>query len=99
MSESDTDPALSDLGSKPEPEIEPGETNPGGVDAIEQPDGIVGEVDDPEPLTRDLDPDDNPVTGEIPLEMKQTEDTSTQATRGDDAEGDSYEGAAEVETE
>ena len=31
----------------------------------------------------DLDPDDNPVTGEIPMEVKSGEDTSTSATEGD----------------
>ncbi|MFB9313315.1 hypothetical protein [Nocardioides plantarum] len=84
MSESDTHPTPDDLGPMPEAEIEPGEPNPGGIDAVSQPDGTDEEA---EPLTRDLDPDDNPVTGEIPLEVKQTEDTSTEATQesGDEA--------------
>ena len=80
-----------DLGPKPDAEIEPGEPNPGGVDAIEQADGVDGEIADAEPLTRDLHPDDNPVTGEVPLAVKQTEDTSTESTKGDGAEGDSYQ--------
>lgn len=88
-----------DLGPKPDAEIEPGEPLPGGVDAVPQADGVDGEFADGDPTPRDLNPDDNPVTGEIPLEMKQTEDTSTESTRGDDGEGDSYEGASEVETE
>jgi hypothetical protein len=104
MSESDTDPALSDLGPMPDAEAEPGEVAPGGADAVVQPDGSPGAEDD-EPLTHDLHPDDNPVTGEIPLEVKQTEDTSTEATKGEGSEGDSYDGdegdqgAEEVETE
>ena len=89
----------SDLGPKPEAEIEPGEPNPGGVDAVPQADGVDGEDSDGDPLVRDLDPDDNPVTGEIPTEVKQGEDTSTQATEGDGSEGDSYDGADEVVAE
>lgn len=72
-----------DLGPKPDAEIEPGEPNPGGVDAVSQGDGVDGEEADAEPLIRDLDPDDNPVTGEVPLEVKSGEDTSTEATQGD----------------
>lgn len=79
-SQSETDPALDDLGPKPEAEIEPGEPNPGGTDAVPQADGVDGEDAVVPPVPRDLDPDDNPVTGEIPLEVKQGEDTSTEAT-------------------
>ncbi|MCW2815185.1 MAG: hypothetical protein JWN84_2640 [Nocardioides sp.] len=89
----------SDLGPKPEAEIEPGEPNPGGADAVPQSDGVDGEDTDGEPLVRDLDPDDNPVTGEIPTEVKEGEDTSTQATEGEGSEGDSYDGADEVVAE
>ena len=72
-----------DLGPKPDAEIEPGEPNPGGADAVPQGDGVDGEAADAEPLIRDLDPDDNPVTGEIPMEVKEGEDTSTSATESD----------------
>lgn len=67
----------SDLGPQPEPEIEPGEPNPGGADAIE-----TDDANEP----RDLDPHDNPaVEDALPDEMKQGEDTDTEATK--DAEG------------
>lgn len=81
---SDTDP-----GPKPDPVIEPGEPNPGGVDAV---------PDDPEddvPLTRDLHPDENPATGEVPLEMKESEDTSTEATEDTDPGGEDSEDGSE----
>ncbi len=39
---------------------------------------------EPNPVTRDLHPDDNPATGEVPLEMKEGEDTSTEATDDED---------------
>jgi hypothetical protein len=61
------------LGPMPEPEITPGEPNPGGVDAIDAEDG--------EPAIPDLPVGKNPATEEaLPDEVKQTEDTSTQAT-------------------
>lgn len=72
-----------DPGPMPEPEIEPGEPNPGGVDAVADADGVDGESAEPAPISRDLHPDDNPATGEIPLEMKEGEDTSTEATDDD----------------
>ncbi len=101
--ESETDPNLSDLGPKPDAEIEPGEPNPGGADAVPQVDGIDGEAADADPVPRDLDPDNNPVTGELPLEVKQGEDTSTEATRasGDEAGegGDDGDGGDDVATE
>ena len=93
MSESATDPALDDLGPKPDAEVEPGEVDPGGADAVSQPDGSPGsEGDDGAPLTRDLQPDDNPVSGEVPSEVKEGEDTSTRATEGEGSEGDTFEG-------
>jgi hypothetical protein len=65
----------SDLGPQPEPEIEPGEPNPGGADAIDR-------VDRADP--HDLDPENNPaVEDALPDEMKQTEDTHTEATKDD----------------
>jgi len=92
---------VSDLGPKPEPEIEPGEPNPGGVDAVPASDGVDGETADPDPISRDLHPDDNPATGEVPLEMKEPEDTSTQATEdpdpgAGDGDGDGVEPAEEA---
>ena len=100
MSDTDQDPI--DLGPKPDAETEPGEVAPGGADAVTQPDGTLEPDGAEDPLTRDLHPDDNPVTGEIPLEVKQTEDTSTEATQGEGSQGDSYDaddGSDEVETE
>lgn len=74
----DQQDARADLGPKPEPDIEPGEPNPGGPDAI---------PDDDTTLVADLSLDDNPAvrTSEAPEELQEGEDTSTQATRDDDA--------------
>jgi len=76
----------SDLGPQPEPRIEPGEPNPGGVDAV---------ADDSGPLAiPDLSPDDNPAMEDkapdaVKAEVKEGEDTSTKATRDrDDDEPD-----------
>jgi hypothetical protein len=70
-----------DLGPKPDPEIEPGEPKPGGVDAIPHGDGVDGETAEPHPIPADLDPEDNPaVEDALPDEVKQGEDTSTKAT-------------------
>jgi len=72
-----------DLGPKPDAQIEPGEPNPGGVDATPSSDGVDGETADTEPLARDLDPNDNPAVEDgLPENLKQTEDTSTKATTG-----------------
>jgi hypothetical protein len=70
----------SDLGPKPEPRIEPGEPNPGGVDAI---DDFSGPIAIP-----DLSPAVNPaIEAKAPETVKQEvgegEDTSTKATRDD----------------
>ena len=75
---------MSDLGPQPEPEIEPGEPNPGGVDALPE----NGDHQVP-----DLSPDDNPSiddkTPDSLIEsMKEREDTSTRATRGEDDDTD-----------
>lgn len=76
----------SDLGPKPDAQIEPGEPNPGGADATPNSDGVDCETVDAEPLSRDPDPDDNPaVEDSIPDEVKEPEDTSTEAT---ESEGD-----------
>jgi hypothetical protein len=87
----------SDLGPPPEPQIEPGEPNPGGADAISYPDGAEAAAEDgetPPPVMRDLDPDSNPAVDDaMPDEMKQTEDTSTEATEKDaDDAGEGDEG-------
>jgi hypothetical protein len=76
---SDATGTTDDLGPMPEPEIEPGEPNPGGVDAVP--------LDQrSEPLPRDSDPSENPATGEIvPDAVRSTEDTSTEATTSDEA--------------
>ncbi|GAB6986253.1 hypothetical protein [Nocardioides pyridinolyticus] len=74
---------MSDLGPMPDPEIEPGEPNPGGVDAI---DADTGPVAIP-----DLTPDENPaVDDQVPdslvEQMSGGEDTSTKATESADGE-------------
>ncbi len=77
----------SDLGPQPEPEIEPGEPHPGGVDAVEHGDGVDGEFSDPDPDPRDLDPANNPAVEDVmPDEMFEGEDTSTEATEDDEGE-------------
>ena len=73
-----------DPGPKPEPETEPGEPHPGGVDAVDGGDGVDGEFAEPDPPSRDLDPELNPaVEDALPDEMKETEETDTEATKGD----------------
>ena len=73
-----------ELAPKPEPEIEPGEPPPGGVDAVEGGDGVDGEFAEPSPAARDLDPEKNPaVEDALPDEMTETEDTDTEATKSD----------------
>ena len=74
---------MADLGPQPEPRIEPGEPNPGGVDAV--PENGVHSIPD-------LSPDENPAIDELatdPLKesVKEGEDTSTEATRSDDGHG------------
>lgn len=74
---------MSDLGPQPEPEIEPGEPNPGGVDA--QPENGNRTVPD-------LSPDENPAIEDHDLDaLKEGEDTSTKATRDDEGENDEPE--------
>jgi hypothetical protein len=72
-----------DLGPQPPPKIEPGEPNPGGVDAIDDDSGPI--------VIPDLTPNENPAIEERapdPLvdEVKGSEDTSTRATRSEDGE-------------
>ncbi len=67
----------SELGPMPEPEIEPKEPNPGGVDAVEE--------DDAPPAAHDLAPADNPaIEDAAPDEISELEDTETAATSGDE---------------
>lgn len=78
----------SDLGPMPTPRIEPGEPNPGGVDAVEDDSGPI--------LIPDLTPEENPAIEEKvpdPLvdEVKGAEDTSTTATRSADGADDQPE--------
>ena len=78
---------MTDLGPQPEPEIEPGEPNPGGVDALPKNGGQT---------VPDLSPEENPAIEEKapdPLidSVKEDEDTSTRATRGDGGEDDEPE--------
>jgi len=72
-----------DLGEMPEPEIEPGEPNPGGADAVPQ---------DDDNIAADLDPGDNPAVQEYPDPLKEAfsegDDTTTEATRSDDGDGE-----------
>jgi hypothetical protein len=78
-----------ELGPQPEPEIEPGEPSPGGVDAVDAADGVDGERGQPDHDGRDLDPKVNPaIEDALPEEMRQPEDTSTEATTDDDGERD-----------
>ena len=74
-----------DLGPMPEPQIEPGEPNPGGVDA--QPENGNGAIPD-------LSPDENPALDEkapdtVKEEVKEGQDTSTKATRDEHDSEDS----------
>ncbi len=79
----------SNLGPAPEPEIEPGEPHPGGADAVDGGDGVDGDFAEPDPASRDLDPDKNPaVEDALPDEMTETEDTDTEATKSDDGDSD-----------
>ena len=69
-------PESPNLGPMPEPEIEPKEPNPGGVDAVDH--------DDLPPAVHDLDPADNPaVEDRAPDALQESEDTDTAATRGE----------------
>jgi hypothetical protein len=72
-----------DLGPMPTPEIEPGEPNPGGVDALPA---------DAEAIPADLDPADNPALEESPDPLKEElaegEDTDTEATRASEHGGE-----------
>lgn len=79
MSE-DTPTQTGELGAMPDAEIEPGEPNPGGVDALPH------EADN---VAADLDPAKNPAVDESPDPLKEafseSEDTHTEATKSDDS--------------
>ncbi|GEP37614.1 hypothetical protein NPS01_12770 [Nocardioides psychrotolerans] len=86
----------SDLGPKPDAQIEPGEPNPGGVDATPNSDGVDGEAADGQPLGRDAEPEDNPaVEDALPDEVKEGEDTSTEATEATESPDEENTGAAD----
>ena len=52
-------------------------------------DGVDGEFAEPDPPSRDLDPDKNPaVEDALPDEMTETEDTDTEATKSDGGDVD-----------
>ncbi|WP_395695911.1 hypothetical protein [Nocardioides sp.] len=78
---------MADLGPQPTPTIEPGEPNPGGVDALPE---------NEDHTVPDLAPEDNPsLDGSVPDPLKESvaegEDTSTEATRSEDGEHDEPE--------
>jgi hypothetical protein len=79
-----------ELGDQPEPQAEPGEVNPGGVDAVpEETDGVPA----------DLAPDTNPAVEASPDPLKQAleegEDTDTEATRSSEGPDDVASGDQE----
>lgn len=79
------DSTTDDLGPMPEPQIEPGEPNPGGVDA-------VGDFSGPIAIP-DLTPDENPALDDkapetVKQEVSDSEDTSTKATRDEDSDSE-----------
>ena len=79
-----------DLGDMPEAEIEPGEPNPGGADALPEEDDTI---------TADLGADTNPAVDETPDPMKRVleegEDTETEATRSASGEEEGSSGDEE----
>jgi len=79
-----------DLGDLPEAEIEPGEPNPGGVDALPEED---------ENIAADLGPDTNPAIEETPDPMKRVleegEDTETEATKSESGDDEDSSGDQE----
>jgi hypothetical protein len=80
-----------DLGEMPEAEIEPGEPNPGGVDAVQE--------DEDEVIPADLGPDTNPAVEETPDPLKRVleegEDTDTEATKSSDGADDEKESSSD----
>ncbi|MBC9734401.1 hypothetical protein [Nocardioides marmotae] len=91
-----TDTGTGELAPMPDPQIEPGEPNPGGADAVEEPVAAADERTIP-----DLTPAENPAIDDstpdtLQEQMSGSEDTSTEATEASPAEaGAQDEGAAE----
>ena len=84
---SDTQPTQTgDLGEQPEPQIEPGEPNPGGADALPE---------DDQSIPADLGPDTNPALEESPDPLKRVlsegEKTDTKATESSDGQDEDVE--------
>ena len=79
-----------DLGEQPEPETEPGEPNPGGVDALPE---------DDENVPADLGPETNPAVEATPdpiqEELEEGEDTDTEATESPAGEHEGSSGDEE----
>jgi hypothetical protein len=79
-----------DLGEQPEPQIEPGEPNPGGVDALPE---------EQEAVPADLGPDTNPAVEDKPEpvkeELEEGEDTDTEATESAGGENEGSSGDEE----
>ena len=79
-----------DLGQMPDAEIEPGEPNPGGVDAVPEEDEVV---------PADLGPETNPAVEETPDPLKKVleegEDTATEATASESGEHEDSSGDKE----
>jgi hypothetical protein len=75
-----------DLGDQPEPQIEPGEPNPGGADAVPE---------DADSIPADLGPETNPAVEETPDLLKKVlqggEDTRTEATESGDGTDEDIE--------
>lgn len=89
-----TDP---EIGQQPAPEIDPGEPEPGGPDAVVHDSGDHPSLAEPDPVPHDAHPDLNPNTESVPGEMKEGEDTSTEATKADDS-GDTDGGTSSDES-
>ena len=86
-------PDPDDIGPKPEAQIEPGEPNPGGADALDQADGVDGEFAEPDPDSRDLGPEVHPAVDEaLSDDLKPgAEETEDAAEDGDDEGGNLYD--------
>ncbi|MEQ6903435.1 hypothetical protein [Nocardioides sp. YIM 152588] len=82
-------------GGRPEPKAEEREPAPGGADAVVHDTGPRAGVGEEGPLVRDARPRGNPSIDEAPEaikeEVEEGEDTSTQATRSEDADDASPE--------
>ena len=72
------------LGEMPDPQVEPAEENPGGVDAINDDVPFSG---DQRKLGHDLLPDDNPAVDDIiPDEISQADDKQQEPSEEDDTD-------------